>query len=372
MDLSKQIESEQRRLQERSQIAHLQGQVDELRHRLEQQAARSQLASEQARQVQDLFAQLETRFEALVGEAKLQEQTRLRAYQALQKEVAEVRVRVEEPARQLLSLIAQVQDIQESIRLLREQVLQGQEAEKRCEQRVEGLRAQGLLLEERLARLDSLLGQLQEGEEERAQMARQVREEVDAERQSLRRRAADIERLATDLRGEVQDAASRLNRLTELQRQGDTAMKAVEEKMDAVPVQFDRFAAELQRIEREGMERSLQEQERLETLRQSVQRELSDLRKAEERRGESQNTWLRRIEELYHGLDERLARRDEETGRMLAQSSARLDALDKGGEGLLRAMLEVFQRQLERGVEERLRHIETPEADQEADVSRGT
>ena len=58
MDLSKQIESEQRRLQERSQLAHLQGQLDELRHRLEQQSARTQLAGEQSRQVQDLVAQI--------------------------------------------------------------------------------------------------------------------------------------------------------------------------------------------------------------------------------------------------------------------------------------------------------------------------
>lgn len=354
MDLSKQIESEQRRLQERSQLAHLQGQLDELRHRLEQQAARTQLASDQARQVQDLVAQLETKAEAQVGENRLQEQSRQRAMQALQKETAELRVRVEEPARQILTLMSQVQDLHEGIRVLREQTGQRQEETKQLEQRMEELRAQGLLREERLARLDTLISQLLQTEEERKQSIAQVRTEVEGERQNLRRQANEVERTSADLRGEQQEFLSRLNRQIEMQRQAAAAVKALEERIDAQNTQFDRLSSELQRIDREAIERALQGQERVETLRQSVQREWGELRAAEERRGESQNTWLRRIEELYHGLDERLVKRDEEAGQGISKLAGRLDRVEGHLDSVLRALLGLFQQQLERQAESRL------------------
>lgn len=359
-DLGQRIESEQLRLQERAQIAHLQGQLDELRHRLEQQAARAQLASEQARQVQELFAQVESKFEAQVGEARHQEQTRLRAYQALQKEVAELRVRVEEPARQILTVMAQLQDLQEGLRALREQMGAAREETKQLAQRVEELHAQGLLNEERLVRLDGQVGQLLQAEDERQQSVRQIRGEMEAERQSVRRQAAEVERLASDLRGEQQEFLARLNRLAELQRKADAAMQSLEERMTAQDAQFDRYAAELQRIEREAVERSLQGQERLENLRQSVQREWEELRLAEERRGESQNAWLRRIEELYHGLEQRLVRRDEATSQALVRLEARLQAMEKGGEELVHALMEAFQKRLQEGATERLQQIEPP------------
>ncbi len=359
MDLSQQLELEQRRLQERSQIAHLQGQLEELRNRLDQQAGRAQLAVEQARQVQDMFAQLEARFEAMLGEAKLQEQTRQRAYQTMNKELAEMRLRMEEPARQLLNLIAQVQDLHELMRLLRENVAEGQESMNLLEQRMEDLRAQGLLREERLTRVDNMLGQMQRGEEDRQQTIRQMREGFDTERQNLRRQMAEIERLAADLRGERQEFNSRLNRLAELQREGAVTFERARESLDAVPAQLDRFTAELHRLERESVERSLQEQERLESLRQSTQREWGELREAEERRSESQNAWLRRIEELYHSLDERLARRETETGQHVVGLEERLEAIDRGGEALLRTLLDAFQKQLESLAEQRVRRTES-------------
>ncbi len=355
MDLGQQIASEQRRLQERAQIAHLQGQVDELRHLLEQVGARAQLASEQARQVQDLFSQVETRFEALVGEARLQEQTRQRAHQALQREVAEVRVRMEEPARQILSLAAQVQDLQEGLRLLREELARGTEERKEMGQRLEEVRAQGLLMEERLARLDALLGQLQQTEEERQRSVSQLHEAIEEERQRLRRQAGEVDRLAAELRGEVQELLSRLNRQAELQRKAEASLAALGERLDGVGATFDRLAADLRRVERETVEQFLQNQERLEALRQASQREWNELREAEERRGESQNAWLRRIEELYHELDERLARRDEEMGCRMARLEERIESVEKGSETIMRALQEVFQQQLQRWAEERLK-----------------
>lgn len=361
MDLGQQIASEQRRLQERAQIAHLQGQVDELRHLLEQVGARAQLASEQARQVQDLFSQVEARFEALVGEARLQEQTRQRAHQALQKEVAEVRVRVEEPARQLLSLAAQVQDLQEGLRLLREELARGAEERKEMGQRLEEMRAQALLGEERLARLDALLGQLQQTEEERQRSVYQLREAIEEERQRLRRQAGEVDRLAAELRGEVQELLSRLNRQAELQRKAEASLAALGERLDGMGATFDRLAADLRQVERGAVEQFLQNQERIEALRQASQREWNELREAGERRGESQNAWLRRIEELYHKLDERLARRDEEIGRRIARLEERIGSVEKGSETILRALQEIFQQQLQRWAEERLQKAQPPE-----------
>jgi len=373
MDLSQQIEADQRRLQERSQIAHMQGQLDDLRHRLEQQAARSQLSSEQAHQVQDMFAQLEARFVAQVEATRQQEQTQLRAYQALQKDVAELRLRMEEPARQALTLMAQVQDLQESLRLLREQAGQGREDQKKMKQHQEDLHAQGLLREERLARLDSLVARLLEGEGERQQEMLRIREAVESERTNLRRSAADLDRLSADLRGEGQELLSRLNRLADLQRQGSATVEAIKEEHDTLVEGLDHLAAESQRIERQTVERSLQLQERVEDLRQALQREWEDLRQAAERREESQNAWLRRIEELYHGLDERLKRQDEEVSLTLSQLGTRLQSLDRAGEGLMRALIETFQQQLEQGAEERLRQIGTTEGEAQAEqVSRET
>ncbi|MBN1485848.1 MAG: hypothetical protein JXA37_14130 [Chloroflexia bacterium] len=357
MDLSQQLEAEQRRLQERSELAHLQGQVDDLRHRLEQQSARSQLASEQARQTQDLFSQLEARFEAQLGEARLQEQQRVRTHQSLQKEVAELRLRVEEPARQILGLMAQMQDMQDGIRLLREQLGKSQQEKAQWSQDLEEVRAKSLLLDERLARLDSLLSRLLQGEEERQQSVRQVQEQVETERQGLRRQMGDIERLSSDLRGETQEMLSRINRLAELQRQETAHRDSLNERFDEVGQQIERLMADLKRTEREMLDRLLQGQERLEDLRKTVQRDWGELRQAEERREESQNAWLRRIEELYHGLEERLVHREEEIGRQLGYMESRLALLERREEGLLRALVDFLQGQLELVAEERLREV---------------
>ena len=361
MDLGQQLEVEQRQLQEKSQLAHLQGQLDELRHRLEQQTSRVQLASEQAHQVQELFGQVEARFDALVGETRLQEQTRLRAHQSLQKDVAELRLRVEEPARQILSLLAQTQDVQDNIRTLREQIGKTQQETTNQGQELDGARAQSLLLEERLARLDSLIGRLLEGEEERQQAVRQMQEQINTERQNLRRQAADLERLTTDLRGEGLELRSRLGRLLELQRQDSATRESIVERLDEQNQQTERMTADLQRSERELVERFLQGQERLEDLRRAVQRDWDELRKTEERREESQNAWLRRIEELYHGLDERIARRDSEMGKSLGLLQARLGTLERGEEGLLRSLIDLLQGQIEQGAEDRMQWVSPPE-----------
>jgi chromosome segregation ATPase len=370
MDLSQQLAAEQRRLQERSQLAHLQGQVDELRHLLEQVGARAQLASEQTRQVQDLFSQLEARFEALLGEARLQEQARQRTQQALQKEVAELRVRVEEPARQILSLAAQVQDLQDGLRLLREQLARGEEGDRALEKRLEEMRAQVLLGEERLARLDALLGQMAQAEEERQRSIRQIREQVEEERQNLRRQAGEVDRLAAELRGEVQEVLSRLNRQAELQRKTEAALATLGERLDNIGL--DRLMAEVQRVEREAVEHFLQNQEHIEALRQASQREWNELREAEERRNESQNAWLRRIEELYHDLDTRLARRDEEMGRWLTRLEERIEAVEKASETMLRALQNLFQQQLQEWAEKRLQEAGPPEEKSAGQVSRET
>lgn len=351
MDLSRQLEAEQRRLQERSQIAHLQGQLDELRDRLEQLSARAQLASEQARQTQDMFGQLDARTEIQAGEARLQEQTRQRAHQAVQREVAELRARIDEPARQLLTAMAQIQDVQEHLRLLREQAEQSQDGAKQLGKRIEEIRAQGLLWEEHLARLDSLVGRLLEGEESREQAIRQMQTDLQAERQNLRRQAGDVDRLAADLRGETQELLARLNRLAELQRQGTAAMEALGERIDAMGQETDRLMAELKRVEREMVEHDLEGQERLEALRQGTQREWSEIRHAEERRAESQNAWLHRIEELYHGMDERLLQRDEELSTTLGRLDARLGTVERQGEELMRNLLDIFRQQLGLGID---------------------
>jgi DNA repair exonuclease SbcCD ATPase subunit len=363
MDLSKQIEAEQRRLQERSFIAHLQGQMDDLRHRLEQQAAKTQLATDQARQTQEMITQLEARLEARIGEARLQDQARQREIQSLKKEIAEVRVRVEEPARQTLTLMAQWQDLQEGLRILRQEFEQGLEEQQALSQRIEEGKAQGLLLEERLARIDNLIGRILEGEEEREQAIRQMRNDVEAERQNLRRQAADVDRLAADLRGESQELLSRLNRVMDVQRQSSTAMEALEESLNEVRLQIDRLLSDLQRVERQSIDQTLQSQERVEDLRQSLQRDYGALREAEERRGESQASWLRRIEELYQGLDERMARRDEEIGALLTSLEGRLDVLDREGDRLFRALLQIFQDQLGRAAEGKLREADPAEAE---------
>ncbi len=358
MDLSHQIESEQRRLQERSQIAHLQGQVDDLRHRLEQQAARAQLATEQARQAQDMIGQLEARLLAQVEEFRQQAQVQLRAFQGVQKEIAELRLRVEEPARQVLSLMAQVQDVQDALRQLREELGAAKEGDQQLARQLEEERAKGVLREERLARLDSQIARLLAGEEERNLAVVRLREEVEAERQNLRRQMGELERLGVDLRAETQEFVSRLNRLAELQRQGSAALEGLREEIKAQLERLEPMAADMQRIEREAIERSLQEQERLEDLRLAVQRDWAELRQAAERREESERAWLARIEELYHSLDARFKRRDEEMHRLLVRLEERVDALEGWGEGLIRALLGVFQEQIEQGAQVQLQRTE--------------
>jgi chromosome segregation ATPase len=202
-----------------------------------------------------------------------------------------------------------------------------------------------------------------EGEEERQQTVRQLREEIGAERQNLRRQAADTERLGADLRGEVKEVISRLNRLMDLQRQNTVAMEAMEERVDTLFQQFDHLTAELQRVERDAVEHFLQGQDRLEALRQSMQREWGELREAEERRVETQNAWLRRIEQLYHGLDERLARREDEMGKLLTKLESRVENIEKADEDLLHSLQTFFQDRAATMADKRMEWVEPSDED---------
>ncbi|MGC8874395.1 MAG: hypothetical protein ACP5SI_08120, partial [Chloroflexia bacterium] len=258
---------------------------------------------------------------------------------------------------------------QDALRQLREEMRAGQERNQQIAQQLEEVRAQGVLREERLARLDSQIARLLGAEEERGLAVMRLREEIDAERQNFRRQMGDLERIGADFRTESQEFLSRLNRLAELQRQGGAAVEALKEEIEELGGRLEAVAAEMHRIEREAIERSLQEQERLEDLRLAAQRDWAELRQAAERREESEKAWLARIEELYHSLDERMKRRDEEVSRQLARLEERVDALDRWGEGLIRALSAVFQEKMEKRFQVQLQGAERAG---DADAPRST
>ncbi|HWQ12660.1 MAG TPA: hypothetical protein VNL77_07670 [Roseiflexaceae bacterium] len=301
-------EEERLRAAEQSQMVYLQGQIDELRRLIKEQNNKYSWAMEQVRKAEGGVSQVEGLFERFRNEMTQALDGFRREMAALRKDVAGALVKVEESGRPIREMQAQIQQLGEARRQDREAVSGWLTRIEDLEQRTLSWQSDFKQAEERHRALLQQLESLHAVEESVRAEIRKVAEELQVEKQSLRRQAIEAQQLVADLRPLIEAHESRIARLDEIRQQIDLFAEQLPGQIGALEMRIAEAAGEIKRVERVSTERFLMSQERLEEVRRLQDDRIATLEEMDESNLRQLTTWIERIDSWVRELEQRQAR----------------------------------------------------------------
>lgn len=307
-DLTARYEEERLRAHEQSQIVYLQGQIDELRRLLKDQTNKYNWAMEQVRKTEASVAQVQALFERHSEEVALAGEAVRRDVVALRKEVAGALVKIEEGVRPIRDMQSQIQQVAEARKQDRDYLAGWFGRIEHLERQIAAAQAQLKELDDRQRQVLLQLDRLREADSATMQEARRVSDELQIEKQSLRRQTVEAQQLVADVRSVLDEHASRLARLDEIRQHIDLFSETLPRELASLAARLPELAAEIKRIERISSERFLMNQERLEEVRQQADEKIGGLQEADEQHLRQLTAWLERIDGYLRELEQRLAR----------------------------------------------------------------
>jgi chromosome segregation ATPase len=301
-------EEERLRAQEQSQIVYLQGQIDELRRLIKDQNNRYSWAMEQVRKIEGSVAQTQALFERHTNEVAQAVEAARREVTSLRKEVSGALLRIDEGLRPIREMQSQVHQLAEARKQDRDQVFPWFARIEELEQRLLSSQGYAKEWEDRHRQLATQLDRLREVDAAVAQDVRKIGEELQIEKQSLRRQAVEAQQLVADVRQEIDEHHARIARLDEIRKQIELFSTTLPEQIGAVAEKLPDIVAETKRIERISTERFLMSQERLEDLRHQNDEKFVELRDADDQHLRQLTGWLERLDGWCRELEGRLSR----------------------------------------------------------------
>lgn len=307
-DLTAKYEEERLRAHEQSQIVYLQGQIDELRRLLKDQTNKYNWAMEQVRKTEASVAQVQGLFDRHAEEVTRSVELVRRDVAGLRKEISGALVKVEESVKPIREMQAQIQQVAEARKQDRDYVATWFGRIEQTEQQILALQSQIKELDERQRQYVLQLDRLREADAATIQEARRVGDELQIEKQSLRRQAVESQQLVADVRGILEDHAARIVRLDEIRQQIDLFAETLPRQISDLGARLPDIVGEIKRIERLSTERFLMNQERLEDLRLQADEKLATLQEVDEQNLRQLTSWLERIDSWLRELEQRLSR----------------------------------------------------------------
>ncbi|NWF81821.1 MAG: hypothetical protein HXY37_17530 [Chloroflexi bacterium] len=347
-DLTAKYEEERLRAHEQSQIVYLQGQIDELRRMLKDQTNKYNWALEQTRKTEAAVVQVQSLFERHAEETRQAGEAVRRDVAALRKEVAGALVKIEEAVRPIRDLQAQIQQVAEARKQDRDYVAGWLTRIEQAEQQLPALHSQIKELDDRQRQVLLQLDRLREADAAAVQEVRRVAEELQVEKQGLRRQAVEAQQLVADVQGVLEEHAARIARIDDIRQHIELFAEALPKQIVDVAAKLPDLAAEIKRIERIATERFLMNQERLEDVRQQADERISELQEADEQHLRQLTAWLERLDSYLRELEQRIAR---STSRLEAAQQvhiARIVEIERREMSTLDALLANFQEVTER------------------------
>lgn len=336
-EITSRFEEEKLRVQEQSQLIYLQNQIDELRRTIKDQSNKYAWAMEQVRRVEAQNAQIQGTVERQAQEHTLVLETYKRELSTLRRDIANAMLRSEEVVKPIREMQASIHQLGESRRNDREYVapLFGklEELERRAREAVAQIR-------ETDDRHRTVLGQLEDlrkADEEVFEDLRRLSDEIQAEKQALRRQAVEAQQMVSDARTSLNEPVARIGHLEQV-------TKGLGKRLDVLPGSIGELAAELpaikenaRRIEVLSTERFMMTQERLEELRHLNEERLIDLRDTDEEHLRRLTAWLERLDHWCREEEGRIGRlgnrvdllQQRHEGRLVDLEQQALDVLDR-------------------------------------------
>ncbi len=340
-------DEERIRAAEQSQVVYLQGQIDEFRRLLKEQSNKYSLAMEQVRKVESSVAQIEGLIERHRGEVTQSIDSSRREIVVLRREVAGALVKAEETARPIREMQAQIQQVAEARKQDRDQIAGWLGRIEELDQHINSWAAQIHEIENRhRANTKQFEGFTTAHEVIRADM-RKLTEDLQVEKQSLRRQAIEAQQMVTDLQPTIDSFSSRLDRLDEIRQRIDLFTEQIPLQLTALDTRLTEQVGETRRVERLATERFLMNQERLEEVRQQQEDKLSSLQEADDLHLRQITAWLERLDAWMRELEQRHTTLLMSVEHNQREQSLHLNDLDQRNINMIESLLRTMRGQLE-------------------------
>ncbi|HMO56379.1 MAG TPA: hypothetical protein PKC19_03415 [Roseiflexaceae bacterium] len=306
-NVTSKFEEERLRAAEQSQMVYLQGQIDELRRLFKEQTNKYNWAMEQVRKTEGSVAQVEGLFDRYRQEINLTLDTYRRDIANLRKEVAGALVKIEEGTRPIRDMQAQIQQLGDARRQDREATANWLSRIEQLEERIGNWQSQFKEIDERQRLLAGRLDGLATADEQARNEIRKVFEDLQIEKQSLRRQAVEAQQLIADVQPTLESLMSRVARVEEIRKEIDVFVEKLPLQISALDTRATQADADLKRVERVSTERFLMNQERLEEVRRQQDAKMMEMTDAGDHRLRQVNGWLERLDSWIRELEQRHA-----------------------------------------------------------------
>lgn len=351
-------EEERVRAAEQSQIAYLQGQIDELRRTIKDQTNKYNWAMEQVRRVEGSVAQIEAAQDRLRQEVATALEGYRRDIANLRKDVANVLVKAEESVKPLREIQAQIHQLNEARKSDRDHVAGWLVRIEELEQSTRGWFGQIKEVDERHRSIVSRFDALYASDDSARAEIRKVADDLQVEKQSLRRQAVEAQQLVADLRSILDDHNSRIARLDDIRQQINVFSEQLPGQVAELGVRLEELGGEIKRVDRQANDHFLVSQERLEEVRHQHEEKVQAIQENDEHQVRQLNAWLERVDSLVREIDQRLLRTNSRFEGVTRDHASHLNLLEQRDvqivENLLIAVRDQYERmrvdQVERGV----------------------
>lgn len=347
-NVTSKYEEERLRTAEQSQIVYLQGQIDELRRLIKDQTNKYNWAMEQVRKTEASVAQIEGLFERQRQELAQSLDGYRRDITVLRKEVAGALVKVEEASKPLREMQTQLHQLGSARKQDRDEVAGWLVRIEDLEQRALSWQAQIKEGEERHRALASQIETFGSADEVIRADMRRINEDLQIEKQSLRRQAVEAQQLVADVRATLEDHHSRLTRLDEIRHQLDLFTDQLPAQIATIEGRLPEIVGEIKRVERVSTERFLMNQERLEELRHQQDEKVTALQETDEQHLRQLTSWLERVDGWVRELEQRQARLGGRIETVQRDHASFLNELERRDLDLLSGLMTTLRDQLER------------------------
>jgi chromosome segregation ATPase len=344
--LTEKYDEERTRSNEQSQMVYLQGQVDELRRLIKDQTSKYQWVIEQTRKTESTVAQLQGMFERHREETTQTVERSRRDIIELRKEVSGALVRIDEGLKPLREMQAQIQQLAEARKQDREQIFPWFARIDELEQRIVGLHNQIKEIEDQQRQLAMQLDRLRDADAVALQEVRRVGEELQVEKQNMRRQAIELQQLISGSDEIMKEHASRIEHVEEMHERILLISETLPGQIAEVSEKVGATTGEIKRVELASTDWFMMNQERLEELRQQSNEKISELQDVDEQNLTRLVSWLERLDAWIRELEQRLGRGVSQLEATHYAHAERIAETDKRVIKVLRALSEAWQEQV--------------------------
>jgi chromosome segregation ATPase len=154
-------------------------------------------------------------------------------------------------------------------------------------------------------------------------------EDLQIEKQSLRRQAVEAQQLVADVQPALEAHNNRIARLEEIRKQIDLFVEKLPTQISSIEAHLTQSDNEIKRVERVSTERFLMNQERLEEVRRQQDAKMAEIEEGSDQHLRKVNAWLERLDSWVRELEHLHSRATGHIDELQRDHSAHLAELEQ-------------------------------------------